>query len=168
MGAWVPRSELSTSAHAELRMLPGDAAALGGQGGFRVVGVIKADNQAGVLGAVEGDLQSARLPAVHSGEQQLAHGPVEEGAVREPARPVPTENLEVARLQPLDSADRPVDDVNALHRRERDADVAMHRQDALAGRQLEDDLVALAHNVRHGQPPDSGGANNSPTAPEGD
>jgi hypothetical protein len=46
-------------------MLLGDAAALGGQGGLRVVGVIKA----GVPGAVEGDLQSARLPAVDSGEQ---------------------------------------------------------------------------------------------------
>src|SRR5215469_6626783 len=132
-------------------------AALGGQGGLRGVGVIKADNQAGVLAAVEGDLQPAGLAAVHRGEQQLAHGPVEEGPVREPARPVPTPNLEVARLQPLDPADRPVDDVNALYRRERDADVAMHRHDALAGGQPEDDLVAVAHNVRHGQPPDSGG-----------
>src|SRR5215469_9278998 len=107
-------------------MLPGDAAALGGQGGLRGAGVIEADNQAGVLGAIEADLQPAGLAAAHSGEQPLAHGPVEEGSVGEPARPVPTEYLPVARLQPLDSADRPVDDVNTLHRRKRDADVAMH------------------------------------------
>src|SRR6516164_7521126 len=38
--------------------------ALSGQGGLRDVGVVEADNQAGVLGAVEGDLQSTGLPAV--------------------------------------------------------------------------------------------------------
>jgi hypothetical protein len=31
---------------------------------------------------------------------------------------------------------------------------------ALAGGQPQDDLVAFARNVRHGQPPDSGGAKN--------
>src|SRR5215469_8714146 len=76
-------------------------AALGGQGGLRGVGVVEADDQAGVLGAIEGDLQSTGLPAVHGGEQPLAHSPVQEGPVREPARPVPTENLEVARLHSM-------------------------------------------------------------------
>ena len=45
------------------------AAALGGHGGLRGVGVVEADDQAGVPGAVEGYLQSAGLAAVHGGEQ---------------------------------------------------------------------------------------------------
>jgi len=73
------------------------------------------------------------------------------------ARPVQADDLEVAWLQPLDSADRFVDDVNAPHRPDRDAYVAMHGHDALARGQLEDDLIAVARNVRHGQFPDSGG-----------
>src|SRR5262249_5097973 len=96
------------------------------------------------------------------------YGSVEEGSVREPARPVPTPNLEVARLQPLDSADRPVDAVNTVHRRERHADVTMHCPDAITAGSFKHNLGTLASNVRHGRHPDSAGAESSPTAPQGD